>query len=137
MVSRGCGILQNHLRDELLNSGKFSARPSPKQKLRCLQASIRYCGTSVRLLTRVLSTKLFPGLKKIERLAERESRLLLKHGLRSHEVDLPYIDDELRLELMTRVRVKPKFRAALSGEFEHDVLNELEDVFFGLTFPTP
>lgn len=52
-------------------------------------------------------------------------------------IDTPDLEEEDKIELVTRMCVKAKFRDVLRDEIDASLLTELEEVFFDLTFPTP
>ncbi|KAI1745071.1 hypothetical protein F4680DRAFT_404186 [Xylaria scruposa] len=78
------------------------------------------------------------GIAEVESLALSQETIIRQHDL-SKIKGLPYhfIDDDEKTELLTRVMVKPKFQAALTGKIEASLLQALEDVLFGMSYPTP
>lgn len=82
--------------------------------------------------------KITIGIPEIERLAITQEQRIQQLGLSSAR-GLPYsfIPDEQKIELATRVLVKPKFREALAGKVGAGLLQKLEDVFFKTSYPTP
>jgi hypothetical protein len=78
------------------------------------------------------------GIPKIEKLAEEEQRILCRRIRHVHRViDNPDLEEEDKIELVTRMRVRARFRDVLRDEIDASLLAELEEVFFDLTFPTP
>ncbi|RYC54612.1 hypothetical protein CHU98_g11597 [Xylaria longipes] len=79
-----------------------------------------------------------PGITEVERLALSQELIIRQHDLRRIKgLPYPFIDDDQKIELLTRVMVKPKFRAALVGRVEAGLLQELEDILFKTSYPTP
>ncbi|KAI0451067.1 hypothetical protein F5B21DRAFT_488478 [Xylaria acuta] len=78
------------------------------------------------------------GVAEIERLALSQELIIRQRDLRMIKgVPYPFIDDDQKTELLTRVMVKPKFQAALAGKVEVGLLRELENVLFKTSYPTP
>ena len=50
---------------------------------------------------------------------------------------LPFLDDEQKVEVLTRMAVRMVFKEALGASAPGPVLDELMGVFFEVTYPTP
>lgn len=79
---------------------------------------------------------LCPGIPEIERLALSSSVKLRKLDL-SRAFPHVFLKDEEKIEILTRVLVKKKFKEVLAGKVETGLLDQLHSVFFDLTYPTP
>jgi hypothetical protein len=77
------------------------------------------------------------GIRNIELLAKKEEKILRTQSICRDLLNFPFENEDKRLELAVRVRVRSKFQAVMAGKAEDSLLRELEDVFFKLTFPTP
>ncbi|KAI1176613.1 hypothetical protein F4777DRAFT_265816 [Nemania sp. FL0916] len=78
------------------------------------------------------------GIQEIETLALFHGQMILNQGInRVRGLPHSFLDDEEKIELLTRIRVKPMFRDALADSVEASLLQELEDVMFETTYPTP
>ncbi|KAI0505967.1 hypothetical protein F5B22DRAFT_489533 [Xylaria bambusicola] len=78
------------------------------------------------------------GIPEIERLAAAQEEEIQHHDLKRIR-GLPYrfIPDDQKIELLTRIMVRPLFREVLADKVEASLLPRLEDVFFRISFPTP
>ncbi|KAK5632082.1 hypothetical protein RRF57_007796 [Xylaria bambusicola] len=81
---------------------------------------------------------LLPGIPEIERLASAQEEVIRRHDIKEIKA-LPYrfIPEDQKIELLTRIMVKPLFRGALADKVEASLLPRLEDVFFNTSYPTP
>ncbi|KAI0107161.1 hypothetical protein GGR51DRAFT_516486 [Nemania sp. FL0031] len=78
------------------------------------------------------------GIPEVEQLALSQEQRIRQHGL-SRVKGLPYgfLPEGEKMELLTRIMVKPKFREALAGSISAGLLRKLEDAFFKTSYPTP
>ncbi|KAI1129167.1 hypothetical protein F5Y10DRAFT_239041 [Nemania abortiva] len=78
------------------------------------------------------------GIPEIERLALSQEQRIQRYGLsRVKGFPLYFLPDEPKMELLTRIMVRPGFRGALASSVKPGLLQKLEDVFFKVSFPTP
>ncbi|KAJ8127860.1 hypothetical protein O1611_g5776 [Lasiodiplodia mahajangana] len=78
------------------------------------------------------------GVPEIEQLALNQEQRIRQYGIsRVKGLPYPFMSDEQKMELLTRVMVKPKFREVLAGSVRAGLLRKLEDVIFKTSYPTP
>ncbi|KAJ2985272.1 hypothetical protein NUW58_g5626 [Xylaria curta] len=78
------------------------------------------------------------GIAEIERLALSQELKIRQQNLNKIKgLPYPFIDDDQKIELLTRVMAKPMFREALEGTVEATMLDKLEDVIFKTSYPSP
>ncbi|KAI0474503.1 hypothetical protein F4859DRAFT_483418 [Xylaria cf. heliscus] len=78
------------------------------------------------------------GVPEVEKLALSQELIIRQQDLsRIRGLPHPYMDHDEKVELLTRVMAKPKFKAALAGKVEASLLQDLEDVMFKMSYPTP
>ncbi|KAK3379138.1 hypothetical protein B0T24DRAFT_716765 [Lasiosphaeria ovina] len=82
-----------------------------------------------------------PDIEKLARQAQvevlRSGRHLLVDDIDIKAGERPLIEEGERIELLTRILVKSRFRHALKGKLEEDLLEKLHSVFFDILYPTP
>jgi hypothetical protein len=76
------------------------------------------------------------GIPEVEKLALNSFVKLRKLDL-ERVFPHPFLGDEEKIELLTRVLVKKKFKKAMADKVEAGLLGQLHSVFFDLTYPTP
>ncbi|KAI0406490.1 hypothetical protein F4802DRAFT_596183 [Xylaria palmicola] len=78
------------------------------------------------------------GIPEVERLA-----LNLDASIQQLDISMvrglpyPFLEDDLKIELLTRVLVKHKFQEIMADSVEESLLPKLEDVLFKTSYPTP
>ncbi|KAI1109281.1 hypothetical protein F5Y14DRAFT_433123 [Nemania sp. NC0429] len=78
------------------------------------------------------------GVPEVERLALAQEERIRQHGLgRVKGLPYPFLHDDQKMELLTRVMARPKFQAALSDSIDAGLLRDLEDAIFKTAYPTP
>ncbi|KAI0540544.1 hypothetical protein GGR58DRAFT_460921 [Xylaria digitata] len=78
------------------------------------------------------------GIPEIERLASAQERIIRRQDLSQiRGLPLNFIPNEQKMEILTRLMVKPMFREALADTVPADLLPKLEDIFFKTSYPTP
>lgn len=78
------------------------------------------------------------GIPEVERLALDQEQKIRQHGLgRVKGLPYPFLPDDLKMELLTRVMVRPKFQEVFSGSVDARLLRNLEDAIFKTSYPTP
>ncbi|KAK4449868.1 hypothetical protein QBC34DRAFT_83855 [Podospora aff. communis PSN243] len=81
------------------------------------------------------------GIPEVEDLARQAQRRILRENI--HHDDrvacsaLAFLEDDNRIELLTRALVRADFVSALEGKVERPLLLKLENVMFNLAYPTP
>lgn len=71
-------------------------------------------------------------------MAREQERLIVERQFhRADAFDSPFYDDEDKIELLTRIKVRPKFKQAIGSKLETRLLKKMEAVFFDFTYPTP
>ncbi|KAI1756377.1 hypothetical protein F4782DRAFT_538078 [Xylaria castorea] len=79
-----------------------------------------------------------PGIAEVESLALSQEMVIRQQNLSMIKgLPYPFINNDEKIELLTRVMVKPKFQAVLSGRVEAGLLQALEGVLFKMSYPTP
>jgi hypothetical protein len=77
----------------------------------------------------------------VEDLARQAQRRILRENI--HNDDrlassvMAFLEDDNRIELLTRALVRVDFVSALEGKVERPLLHQLENVMFDLAYPTP
>ena len=66
-----------------------------------------------------------------------ESSILSTNTHKRLEYDDPGFNEDDKVELLTRVMVKRKFKKALSDRLEEGLAEQLKAVLFKYTYPTP
>lgn len=78
------------------------------------------------------------GIPSIEHLARKEQRQIIQRQLyRAEAFNNPLYDDAMKIELLTRICVRPNFRRAIGDKVEPGLLKKMEAVFFDFTYPAP
>lgn len=78
------------------------------------------------------------GVPEVERLALAQEQRIRQHGLaRVKGLPYPFLPDDQKLELLTRVMARPKFQEVLSGSVDARFLPNLEEAIFKTSYPTP
>lgn len=79
------------------------------------------------------------GIPEIEWLATEQEKLIIERGLHLETgFDNPFYDEEDTIEVLTRVRARPKFREAIgAGKVDGPLLKKMATAFFDFTYPTP
>ena len=72
-------------------------------------------------------------------MAREQGRLIVERQLhRDTGFDNPFYDDEDKIEVLTRIKVRPKFTGALgTSKVDAPLLKKMAAVFFSITYPTP
>ncbi|KAI0394655.1 hypothetical protein F5Y17DRAFT_243759 [Xylariaceae sp. FL0594] len=79
------------------------------------------------------------GIAEVEELAWRAARSLREQDL-SKAFAHPYFashQQAQKMELLTRLIVRGKFKEVLAGRVNADLIDKLHTVFFDMVFPTP
>ncbi|KAI1773333.1 hypothetical protein F4818DRAFT_423952 [Hypoxylon cercidicola] len=78
------------------------------------------------------------GIAEIEELARTQEQIILDQGLyRRKEFDNDFFEDDEKIEVLTRVMVRPQCQKALRGRMEDGLMGKFEKVMFEVTYPTP
>ncbi|KAK7740414.1 hypothetical protein SLS62_011131 [Diatrype stigma] len=78
------------------------------------------------------------GIPSVEHLAREEERRIIERQLyRAEAFNSPFYDEAVKVELLTRICVRPKFRRAIGDEVGPGLLKKMEAVFFDFTYPAP
>lgn len=78
------------------------------------------------------------GIAAIEELALTQEKLILDQGLHNRrEFHNPFFKDEEKVEVLTRVMVRPQCKRILRGRMEAGLMEKFEKVLFEVTYPTP
>ncbi|ENH71317.1 hypothetical protein FOC1_g10006174 [Fusarium oxysporum f. sp. cubense race 1] len=89
------------------------------------------------LITWKFTLKL-PGIHEIEKLAaSMESLILSANTHKRPEFDDPRFSEDNKVELLTRVMVRRKFKKAMSARLDEGLAESLKAVLFTYTYPTP
>ncbi|TXC06125.1 hypothetical protein FocTR4_00010842 [Fusarium oxysporum f. sp. cubense] len=89
------------------------------------------------LITSNFALKL-PGIHEIEKLAaSMESLILSTNTHKRPEFDDPRFSEDNKVELLTRVMVRRKFKKAMSARLDEGLAESLKAVLFTYTYPTP
>ncbi|CEI68096.1 unnamed protein product [Fusarium venenatum] len=79
-----------------------------------------------------------PGIHEIEKLAASiESSILSANTHKRPEFDDPRFTEDEKVELLTRVMLKRKFKKAMSARLDEGLAEALRTVLFKYTYPTP
>ncbi|KAF5261724.1 hypothetical protein FOXYS1_7569 [Fusarium oxysporum] len=79
-----------------------------------------------------------PGIHEIEKLAaSMESLILSANTHKRPEFDDPRFSEDNKVELLTRVMVRRKFKKAMSARLDEGLAESLKAVLFTYTYPTP
>ncbi|KAJ4014628.1 hypothetical protein NW752_007399 [Fusarium irregulare] len=101
-----------------------------------------YATSPIEALQSYLATWKFtlklPGIYEIEELAaSMESSILSTNTHKRMEFDDPRFSEDSKIELLTRVLVKRRFKKAMSARLEEGLAESLKAVLFKYTYPTP
>ncbi|KAM5511559.1 hypothetical protein FOXYSP1_11659 [Fusarium oxysporum f. sp. phaseoli] len=78
------------------------------------------------------------GIHEIEKLAaSMESLILSANTHKRPEFDDPRFSEDNKVELLTRVMVRRKFKKAMSARLDEGLAESLKAVLFTYTYPTP
>jgi hypothetical protein len=66
-----------------------------------------------------------------------ESSILSTNTHRRPEFDNPRFSEDNKVELLTRVMVRRKFKKAMSDRLDEGLAESLKAIFFKYTYPTP
>ncbi len=77
------------------------------------------------------------GVGEIQQVARKEQSEILRSRQYNREFSNFMIDNDEKLELMTRIFVRSRFMDVLGGKLERDLLEGLKTVFFDIVYPTP
>ena len=77
------------------------------------------------------------GVDLIEQLAQKQQLGILRSDRYNQELGNLILEDDEKIELLTRVMVRSRFMEVLNGKLERSLLELLRNVFFEIVYPTP
>jgi len=77
------------------------------------------------------------GVYEIEQLAQNKRLKILQGGRSYQELGNLILEEDEKIELLTRIMVRSRFMEVLNGKLEKGLLEQLKNVFFEVVYPTP
>jgi hypothetical protein len=77
------------------------------------------------------------GVDLIEQIAQKQQLGILRSDRYNQELGNLILEDDEKIELLTRVMVRSRFMEVLIGKLERSLLERLRNVFFEIVYPTP